>query len=319
MMAADRLDNGLIARLPAVRGSYAEAVAIHRITWFRVGGPAEVLFRPADAEDLAVFLAAKPADVPVTMVGVGSNLLVRDGGIEGVVIRLGRDFAKIVIDGTRVEAGAMALDYTVARTASDAGVGGLEFLSSVPGTIGGNLRMNAGAFGSDMAAVVSDARAFDPAGREHRLEAAELGFAYRHSSVPEDWIFTAAVFEGVPGDKAVIAGRMAEIAAEREASQPLRVRTGGSTFKNPPGGSAWELIDKAGCRGLRHGGAEVSEKHCNFLINTGMATAADLEALGEEVRRRVAEATGVTLEWEIRRLGRHAPGLHVQVLGEAAS
>jgi UDP-N-acetylmuramate dehydrogenase len=314
MMAADRLDSGLLARLPEVRGSYTENVALHRVTWFRVGGAAEVLYRPADSADLAAFLAAKPADVPVTVVGVGSNLLVRDGGIEGVTIRLGRGFAAITVDGARVEAGAMALDYTVTRTAANAGVAGLEFFSGVPGTIGGNLRMNAGAFGSDTAAVVIGARAFDPAGREHELSPQDLGFAYRHSAVPEDWIFTAATLEGIPGDRDAIAARMAEIAAEREASQPPRVRTGGSTFRNPPGDSAWELIDKAGCRGLKHGGAMVSEKHCNFLINTGMATAADLEALGEEVRRRVAETTGVTLEWEIRRVGRHA-----RHLGEAAS
>lgn len=314
MMAANRLDGGLLAHLPEVRGSYAENMALHRVTWFRVGGAAEVLYRPADGADLAAFLAAKPADVPVTVVGVGSNLLVRDGGIEGVTIRLGRAFAAVTTDGARVEAGAMALDYTVARTAGAAGIAGLEFLSGVPGTIGGNLRMNAGAFGSDTATVVSGARALDPTGREHDLSPADLGFGYRHSAVPEDWIFTAATLEGVPGDKDAIAARMADIAAEREASQPLRVRTGGSTFRNPAGDSAWELIDKAGCRGLKHGGAMVSEKHCNFLINTGMATAADLEALGEEVRRRVAESTGVTLKWEIRRVGRHA-----RTFGEAAS
>jgi UDP-N-acetylmuramate dehydrogenase len=314
MMAADRMDSGLLARLPVVRGSYTENVALHRITWFRVGGPAEVLYRPADGADLTTFLANKPADVPVTVIGVGSNLLVRDGGVDGVVIRLGRAFAKVNVDGTRVEAGAMALDYTVARTAGKAGVAGLEFLSGVPGTIGGNLRMNAGAFGSDMAAVVTSARAFDPAGVEHELSLDDLGFSYRHSVVSEDWIFSGATLQGVAGDKDLIAGRMAEIAAEREASQPLRVRTGGSTFRNPPGDSAWELIDKAGCRGLKQGGAMVSEKHCNFLINTGMATSADLEALGEEVRRRVAETTGVTLEWEIRRIGRHA-----RKFGEAAS
>jgi UDP-N-acetylmuramate dehydrogenase len=319
MMAADRMDSGLMARLPEVSGSYTENVPLHRITWFRVGGPAEVLYRPADGADLTAFLAAKPADVPVTVIGVGSNLLVRDGGIDGVVIRLGRAFAKVNVDGTRVEAGAMALDYTVARTAGAAGVAGLEFLSGVPGTIGGNLRMNAGAFGSDMAAVVTSARAFDPAGVEHELSLDDLGFSYRHSVIPEDWIFSAAILQGVDGDKDAIAGRIAEIAAEREASQPMRVRTGGSTFRNPSGDSAWELIDKAGCRGLKHGGAMVSEKHCNFLINSGTATAADIEALGEEVRRRVAEATGVTLEWEIRRIGRHAKGLHERKLGEAAS
>ena len=319
MMAAKRHTEALVERLPEVRGRYTESVALDRLTWFRVGGPADVLFRPADAADLAGFLAAKPNDVPVMVIGVGSNLLVRDGGVAGVVIRLGRAFAKISIatasDGVaRLEAGAMALDYTVARTAQHAGIAGLEFLSGVPGTIGGALRMNAGAFGSEMAAVVTGARAFDTAGRAHELSLAELGFAYRCSAVPEDWIFSAATLQGAPGDTAAIAARMAEIAAGREASQPIRLRTGGSTFKNPPGASAWELIDKAGCRGLKRGGAMVSEKHCNFLINTGTATAGDLEALGEEVRRRVAEATGVALEWEIRRVGRHAQGLE-----EAAS
>ena len=319
MMAAKRRAERLVERLPEVRGGYSESVALHRLTWFRVGGPAEVLFRPADADDLAGFLAGKPDDVPVTVIGVGSNLLVRDGGVGGVVIRLGRAFAKITVakitaGNARLEAGAMALDYTVARTAQHAGIAGLEFLSGVPGTIGGGLRMNAGAFGSEIAAVVVGARAFDAAGEAHDLSLADLGFAYRHSAVPEDWIFTAATLEGVAGDKVAIAARMAEIAAEREASQPIRLRTGGSTFKNPPGASAWELIDKAGCRGLKRGGAMVSEKHRNFLINTGTATAADLEALGEEVRRRVAEATGVALEWEIRRVGRHAQGLE-----EAAS
>ena len=314
MMAAKRHAGPLVERLPEVRGRYGESVALDRFTWFRVGGPAEVLFRPADADDLAGFLAAKPDDVAVTVIGVGSNLLVRDGGVDGVVVRLGRAFAKITTSGARLEAGAMALAYTVARTARHAGIAGLEFLSGVPGTIGGALRMNAGAFGGDMAAVVVGARALDGAGRTHQLSLADLGFAYRHAAVPEDWIFTAATLEGVAGDAAAIAARMAEIAAEREASQPIRLRTGGSTFRNPPGASAWELIDQAGCRGLKRGGAMVSEKHCNFLINTGTATAADLEALGEEVRRRVAEATGVALEWEIRRLGRHAQGLE-----EAAS
>ena len=314
MMAARRRTDRLIERLPAVRGRYSEAAPLDRVTWFRVGGPAEVLFRPADAGDLADFLAARPADVPLTVIGVGSNLLVRDGGVDGVVIRLGRGFATIAVDGATVEAGAMALDLSVARTACAAGLEGLAFLSGVPGTIGGGLRMNAGAFGGEMAAVVAAARALDGDGREHRLEAADLGFAYRRSAVPEDWIFLSATLVGAPGDKAEIAARMAEIAAERETSQPLRSRTGGSTFKNPSGKDpsglrAWELIERAGCRGLRHGGAMVSEKHCNFLINTGTATATDLEALGEEVRRRVREATGVALEWEIRRIGRHARGL----------
>ncbi len=306
MMAATRRTERLVERLPAVRGRYTEAAPLGRITWFRVGGPAEVMFRPADADDLACFLAARPADVPVTAIGVGSNLLVRDGGVDGVVVRLGRAFAEIAVEGATARAGAAALDINVARAACRAGVAGLEFLSGVPGTIGGGLRMNAGAFGADMAEVVTGARALDDGGGEHALSADDLGFAYRSSAVPEDWIFTEATLAGYRGDRAAIATRMDEIARARDESQP-RKRTGGSTFKNPPGMSAWELIERAGCRGLRRGDAAVSDKHCNFLVNTGAATAADIEALGEEVRRRVAEATGVALEWEVRRIGRPAP------------
>ena len=305
MMAAKRVSPRLIERLPAVRGRYSEDAALHKVTWFRVGGAAEVLFRPADGDDLAEFLAAAPMDVPLTVIGVGSNLLVRDGGVAGVVIRLGRAFATVGIDGERVTAGAMALDLGVAKTAARAGIAGLEFLSGVPGTIGGALRMNAGAFGSDMASVLIEATALDRDGREHCLGRDDMGFAYRSSAVPEDWIFTAATLQGAPGDEPEIAARMADIADLREASQPLRSRTGGSTFKNPEGASAWELIEAAGCRGLTRGGAMVSEKHCNFLINTGSASAADIEGLGEEVRRRVSEVCGVTLEWEIKRVGRH--------------
>jgi UDP-N-acetylmuramate dehydrogenase len=305
MMAAKRIEPRLLDRLPTVRGRYSEDAALHRITWFRVGGPAEVLFRPLDKDDLAAFLAALPADVPVMALGVGSNLLVRDGGVAGVVIRLGRGFATLETAGDRVIAGAMALDLSAAKTAARAGIAGLEFLSGVPGTIGGALRMNAGAFGSDMASVLIEATAIDRDGREHRLGRDDMGFAYRSSAAPEDWIFTAATLQGAPGDEPEIAARMADIAQLREASQPLRSRTGGSTFKNPEGASAWELIEAAGCRGLTRGGAMVSEKHCNFLINTGSASAADIEGLGEEVRRRVSEVCGVTLEWEIKRVGRH--------------
>lgn len=317
MMAASRLFGRLIDRLPTVRGRYSEDAALHRITRFRVGGPAEVLFRPADGEDLAGFLAAAPDDVPVMALGVGSNLLVRDGGVEGVVIRLGRAFATIETDGERVTAGAMALDLGVAKAAAAAAIAGLEFLSGVPGTIGGALRMNAGCFGSDMAAVLREATAIDRAGGIHRLGLDDMGFDYRSSAVPEDWIFTSATLRGAPGDAADIAARMADIARQREASQPMRARTGGSTFKNPEGAHAWELIEAAGCRGLARGGAMVSEKHCNFLINTGSATAADIEGLGEEVRRRVAESSGVTLEWEIRRVGRHARQIAQDIAGGA--
>jgi len=293
----------LIDRLPPVRGRYTEAMPLDRITWFRVGGPAEVGFRPLDIDDLCAFLRGKPADVPVTVIGVGSNLLVRDGGVPGVVIRLGRGFTAIATDGTMVTTGAAALDANVALACRNAGIGGLEFLSGVPGTIGGALRMNAGAYGREMKEVVREAEAVDAQGNRHRLAPSDLGFAYRHSAVPEDWIFVGCSLEGATDDPLAIARRMAEIARAREESQPIRTRTGGSTFANPPGKKAWELIDAAGCRGLRLGGAMVSEKHCNFLINTGEATAADLEDLGETVRARVLAASGVTLEWEIRRLG----------------
>ena len=312
MMAARQVTPALLDRLPAVRGRLSANAPLDRITWFRVGGPAEVMFRPADRDDLLEFLAAKPADVAVTVIGVGSNLLVRDGGIPGVVIRLGRGFADIAIDGTTVQAGAAALDVNVARTAAEAGVAGLEFLVGVPGTIGGALRMNAGAYGREMVNVTLAAEAIDAAGRVRHLMPEQLGFTYRHSAVPEDWIFLSATLAGYADSPGAIAARMGDIQSAREESQPTRTRTGGSTFANPTdpkaaGRKAWQLIDEAGCRGLRRGGAMVSEKHCNFLINTGTASAADLESLGEEVRRRVFEATGVSLQWEIRRVGLPGP------------
>jgi UDP-N-acetylmuramate dehydrogenase len=261
------------------------------------------MFRPIDVHDLAGFLAGKPADVPVTVLGVGSNLLVRDGGVPGVVVRLGRGFAGIETEGDEVSAGAGALDVNVALVAGDAGVAGLEFLSGVPGTIGGALRMNAGAYGAETKDVVVGARAVDPQGRVRNLDPVDLGFGYRRCAVPRDWIFVSARLRGRLGDRAAIARRTEEIRTARERTQPVRSRTGGSTFANPPGGRAWELIERAGCRGLTRGGAQVSEKHCNFLINRGDATAADLETLGEEVRRRVFETSGVRLEWEIQRIG----------------
>jgi UDP-N-acetylmuramate dehydrogenase len=248
-------------------------------------------------------LAALPDEVPVTVIGVGSNLLVRDGGVPGVVVRLAGPFAAIEVDGDTITAGAGALDMTVAMTALEMGLGGLEFLSGVPGTIGGALRMNAGAFGGEMKDVIVQAEAIDRAGHVHTLTPEQLGFSYRHCGVDERWVFTKAVMRGSAGDKTVISNRMAEIREAREATQPTRVRTGGSTFANPPGEKAWQLIDRAGCRGLRIGGAQVSEKHCNFLLNTGDATAADIENLGEEVRRRVLETSGIELRWEIRRIG----------------
>jgi UDP-N-acetylmuramate dehydrogenase len=303
MMPARVHDPRLIERLPAVRGRLTENASLSTVTWFRVGGPAEIMFRPADVEDLCDFLARKPADVPVTVIGVASNLLVRDGGVPGVVIRLGRSFAGIAVDGTKIDAGAAALDLNVAHAAAEAGITGLEFLVGIPGTIGGALRMNAGAYDREMKDVVVSAEAVDGKGARRRLAAADLGFTYRQTAVPEDWIFLGAALLGAAGEREVIAARMREIAKAREQSQPVRTRTGGSTFKNPPGESAWRLIDKAGCRGLRVGGAMVSEMHCNFLVNTGGATAADIESLGEEVRRRVREETGVSLEWEIKRIG----------------
>ena len=303
MMAAPVPTPRLIDRLPAVAGTYEERAPLSRLTWFRTGGPAEVLFEPNDAKDLAYFLAERQVDIPLTVVGVGSNLLVRDGGVPGVVIRLGRAFAGIDAKGTEIRTGAAAMDVHVAAAARDAGIAGMEFLKGVPGTIGGALRMNAGAYEAEIKDVVTSVEAFDTTGRTHVLGVAELGFSYRHCAVPEDWIFTAALLRGRLGKRADIARRMKAVQATRADSQPLGVRTGGSTFTNPPGMKAWELIERSGCRGLRRGGAVVSEKHCNFLVNTGEATASDLEGLGEEVRRRVFANTGVKLGWEIDRIG----------------
>lgn len=296
--------NHLIDRLPPVRGRYTMNASLATITWFHVGGVAEVMFRPADIEDLVYFLVTRPADVPVTIIGIGSNLLVRDGGIPGVVIRLGQKFTTLaVLEGARLRSGAATLDITVANIACAAGIGGLEFLSGIPGTIGGALRMNAGAYGVEIRNVLVEAKVVDERGHQYRMSPAAMGFSYRHVAVAEDWIFTEAVLQGYADDRAAITARMAAICRQREESQPLRTHTGGSTFRNPDGVCAWELIDRAGCRGLQCGGAVISNKHCNFLINTGQATAADLEMLGEEIRRRVQVTTGVNLEWEIRRIG----------------
>ncbi|MBV8474034.1 MAG: UDP-N-acetylmuramate dehydrogenase [Hyphomicrobiales bacterium] len=288
-----------------VRGRMSVNVPLAPYTWFRVGGPAEALFSPADEEDLAAFLAALPRGVPVTMIGVGSNLIVRDGGIPGVVIRLGgKGFGAIeTTDGFQVVAGAAALDAQVARAAADAGIDGLAFYRGVPGSIGGALRMNAGAHGGETRDCLIEARGVDRAGALRVFDNAAMGFSYRHSEAPDDVIFTRAVFQGREGEPKAIRAEMERITAAREASQPIREKTGGSTFKNPPGHKAWQLVDAAGCRGLVVGDAEVSTMHCNFLINRGAATAADIEALGEEVRRRVKEASGVELEWEIKRIG----------------
>lgn len=302
MMAAKHKSDRLIDTLPALRGRIAENAPLSKLTWFRVGGPAEVLFRPADMDDLAVLLRHMPAGVPLTVIGVGSNILVRDGGIAGVVVRLGDGFGDISVDGDQITAGAGASNMKIAGAARDAGLAGLEFLSGIPGSLGGSLRMNAGAFGSEMADIVIAVDALGADGPS-RIASKDMGFSYRHSDTVENLIFVAAQLQALPGDKETIRRRMQEIQEERGMSQPLKTPTGGSTFVNPDGHKAWELIERAGCRGLRRGGAMVSEKHCNFLINTGSATAADLEGLGEEVRRRVMEETGIRLTWEIRIMG----------------
>jgi UDP-N-acetylmuramate dehydrogenase len=289
--------------LPPVRGSYTEGAALKDLVWFRAGGTAEILYRPADADDLATFLAAKPADARVTFVGVGSNLLVRDGGIPGVVVRLPGAFGKAEVKGTRITVGAAALDANVAKLAAEHGVAGLEFLRGIPGTIGGALRMNAGCYGREIKDNLVEATALDGQGNRHTLNAADMGFAYRKSGVPDDFVFISALFEGQKDDPEAVRARMDKLLGDRETTQPVRTRTGGSTFKNPPDLKAWQLIDEAGCRGMKRGEAQVSELHCNFLINTGNASAADIEALGEEVRARVKVKSGVSLEWEIKRVG----------------
>lgn len=289
--------------LSGVRGATIADAPFADFIWFRCGGNADLLFRPADEADLAAALAALPADVPVLPVGVGSNLIVRDGGVRGVTVRLPKAFAAVAVEGRRIRAGAAAMGITVAGAARDAGLAGLEFLRGIPGTVGGAVAMNAGAYGREVADILVEARLVLRDGRIETWPRDRLGFGYRESALPEGAVVVEALFEGMPGDPVAIAAEMDRIAAEREASQPLRSRTGGSTFRNPPGMKAWELIDRAGCRGLRRGGAMVSEKHANFLLNTGNATAADIEALGEEVRARVKAAMGVQLRWEIIRVG----------------
>lgn len=299
------LATDLAKRVPKLRGRLAAQQPLAPFTWFRVGGPAEVLFSPSDEEDLAYLLANLPNEIPVTTIGLGSNLIIGDGGIPGVVVRLGgRAFGEIVADSDhRLRAGAAVPDMKLARAAADAGIDGLAFYRGIPGAIGGALRMNAGAHGGETKDVLVEARGVDRSGNIRTFTNAEMGYTYRHCSVPEDIIFTQAMFQGRPGEPAAILAHMEGITAAREASQPIREKTGGSTFKNPPGHKAWQLIDQAGCRGLIIGDAQVSEMHCNFLINRGNATAADIENLGEEVRRRVRETSGVELEWEIKRIG----------------
>ncbi|MBC2776961.1 UDP-N-acetylmuramate dehydrogenase [Parasphingopyxis marina] len=290
--------------LPPLEGSVKRGGSLADFIWFRCGGPAEWLVRPSDIEDLSHFLSQLDPAIPVLPVGVGSNLIVRDGGVRGVVIRLPKSFAEIGVEaGSRVRAGGAAMGITVATKAREAGIAGLEFLRGIPGTAGGAVRMNAGAYGRDVSDILVEAKLVLRDGSVETWPSENLEYTYRHSAVPQGAIVVEALFEGTPGDPADIGAEMDRIAAEREASQPLRSRTGGSTFKNPDGEKAWQLVDAAGCRGLRIGGAQVSEKHTNFLINTGEASSADIEELGEEVRRRVFEESGIELEWEIQRVG----------------
>ena len=316
MMPAERPSH-LIDALSSVRGRVQPDAPLAPATWFRVGGPAEVLVRPAGVADLAALLAGLADSIPVSAIGAASNLIVRDGGIAGVAVRLARGFGSISVEPDGVVAGAAALDVTVAEHAAAAGLAGLEFLSGVPGTIGGAIAMNAGAYGGDIAGCLDWAEVVLRSGDIVRLTPADLALGYRYSNLPPGSVVVRARLRALPGEPTAIAARMAEIRARRETTQPVRARTGGSTFRNPPpdqsGLAAWELIDAAGCRGLRRGAAQVSELHCNFLINTGGATAADLEGLGEEVRRRVHATSGVVLEWEIRRIG--VPLRRPKVLG----
>jgi UDP-N-acetylmuramate dehydrogenase len=297
----------LLRRLPAACGRLEANAPLADLTWFRAGGAAEVLFTPADEADLAAFLKDTPKDVPVYAIGVGSNLLVRDGGVPGIVIRLGRAFMDIREEpGHRVRAGTAALDVRVARFAQEKSIDALTFLRGIPGTIGGALRMNAGAYGGETKDVLIEARAVDRSGNIHVLSNADMKYSYRHSGAPDDLVFTEALFQGRPGDPAAIAAAMDKITESREATQPIKSRTGGSTFKNPPGNKSWQLIDKAGMRGFAIGPAKVSELHCNFLINEGGATASQIEELGETVRAKVKETSGIELDWEIKRIGQKA-------------
>jgi len=296
----------LIDQMPAVRGSLKADVPLAPYSWLRVGGPADVFFMPKDEADLALFLSSIDPDIPVTVLGVASNTLVRDGGIEGIVIRLGPAFGTVETDGLRVTAGAAALDARVAKSASQAGIAGLEFYAGVPGTIGGALQMNAGCYGGETCDVLTEVIAIDRRGRRLVLSNADMKYSYRHSGVSSDLIFTSATFEGTTDAPDAIQARMDDITQKRENSQPIRSKTGGSTFKNPDGHSAWKVIDAAGMRGFRVGGAQMSEQHCNFMINADDATAADLETLGEAVRAKVMETQGISLDWEVRRIGRAA-------------
>ena len=297
------LAGALRSKMPALRGRLLPNQPLAELTWFRVGGPAQVLFMPEDEQDLAYLLRELPPEIPVTTIGLGSNLIVRDGGVAGVVVRLGRGFNEVTAEGLRIRAGAAVPDVKVARAAQEAGIARLSFLRGIPGSIGGALRMNGGAYGGEIKDVLVEARGVDRRGNVRTYSNAEMNFSYRHCGVADDVIFTQALFEGVPGDAAAIAAEMNKITESREATQPVKSRTGGSTFKNPPARKAWQLVDAAGCRGLRIGDAQVSDMHCNFLINLGHASAADIEALGETVRERVKQTSGIELAWEIKRIG----------------
>ncbi len=294
----------LKAKMPELRGRLLPNQSLAELTWFRVGGPAQVLFMPEDEADLAYFLEHLPAEIPVTVIGLGSNLIVRDGGVPGVVIRLGRGFGEVKVEpGNRVRAGTAVPDVKVSRAAQEAAIAGLAFFRGIPGAIGGALRMNGGAYGRETKDALIEARGVDRRGSVRVFGNGDMHYTYRHCGAPDDVIFTEALFQGVPGDPKAIAAEMDKITESREATQPIKSRTGGSTFKNPPGHKAWQLIDAAGCRGFKVGDAQVSEMHCNFLINLGGASAADIETLGETVRKRVKENSGVELEWEIKRIG----------------
>ncbi|HUD27440.1 MAG TPA: UDP-N-acetylmuramate dehydrogenase [Novosphingobium sp.] len=295
-----------LAGLPSVRGKLTPDAPLAPLVWFKAGGHAEWLFEPKDLADLQDFLAHLDPAVPVMALGLGSNMIVRDGGVPGVVIRLGKAFAKVTADGLTLTCGGGASGILVSSTARDAGVAGVEFLRSIPGTVGGFVRMNGGAYAGEVKDILVDCEVVLRSGERVTLANADLGYTYRHSELPEGAVVVSARFKGHPGEPAAIQAEMDRISAAREASQPLRSKTGGSTFKNPDGHKAWQLVDEAGCRGLQIGGAQVSEKHTNFLLNTGEATAAQIEDLGDEVRRRVKDRSGVDLEWEIQRVGRRA-------------
>ncbi|RWN00630.1 MAG: UDP-N-acetylmuramate dehydrogenase [Mesorhizobium sp.] len=314
MMRGQDLIDKLGDKLAGLRGRVTPNAEMDKITWFRAGGLAEALFQPADEEDLAAFLRAVPEEIPITVVGVGSNLLVRDGGIPGFVVRLSaKGFGEAEVTGsTTIKAGAATPDKRLAAVAYEAGIGGFHFYHGIPGAVGGALRMNAGANGVETRERVVEVQALDRAGNVHTLSNADMGYAYRHSSAPGGLIFTSAIFEGIPQDKVAIKAAMDAVQNHRETVQPIREKTGGSTFKNPEGSSAWREIDKAGCRGLMIGGAQMSPMHCNFMINTSTATGYDLEYLGETVRARVLENSGIRLHWEIKRLGNFRPGHAVQ-------